>query len=202
MKYLELLPPTAKTLKQSLLAKYHNDGKSEEIDLAYSKIPSIEIDHFNFIFSHPLLKGEALLLQNVSDFIIVGDKFFQYEGKKINLKLQGKTLQIGSPLIDALVTVSNEITKFQVDEVIDSLLPLPFRDNSFDNVVISELLDYDVVKESFRVLKNSGNVYLILYYADVSPIEGVKVLSTRFIIKDVKEMQKYWIIRGNKKIKA
>ncbi|BFH73878.1 methyltransferase domain-containing protein [Sulfurisphaera javensis] len=201
MKYLELLPTHAKTLKQSLKAIIHDNGKSEVIDLAYSKIPQLLQDKYDFIFSHKLLDGEALILHNFTSFLAVNDQFYQYNKKtKLDLKLKGRTLQIGSPLVDSTVTVSNEIAYFFVNELIDSVYPLPFRDLSFDNVIISEVLDYDLIKEASRVLKNNGKGYLIINaFSGVRPAEAIRAFSIRFITKFVKEMNGFWIIEGTKK---
>jgi len=201
VKYLELLPSDAKTLKHSLSAIYHNDGKKEEIDLSYSKISQITSDNYDFIFSHKLLNGEALILKNITSFLIIDTRFFRYiRSKKLNLNLKGKTLQIGSPLTNATVTVSNDLAYFYVDNLVNSVYPLPFRDNSFDNVIISEILDYDIIREASRVLKNNGKAYLIINAFDgVRPVEAIKVLSIKFNIKFARELEGFWIIEGTKK---
>ncbi|QIW23683.1 hypothetical protein EWF20_05585 [Sulfolobus sp. S-194] len=201
MKYLELLPSDAKTLKQSLKAVCHNDGRKEEIDLSYSKISQIINDNYDFVFSHKLLDGEALILKNITDFLILDTRFFRYmRNKKLNLNLKGKTLQIGSPLTNSTVTVSNDVAYFYVDNLVNSVYPLPFRDNSFDNVIISEILDYDIIREASRVLKNIGKGYLIINaFNGVRPVEAIKVLSIKFNIKFAKEFEGFWIIEGTKK---
>jgi len=198
--YLELLPSDAKSLKQSLKAIYHQNGKMEEIDLSYGKFSQIAQNRYDIIFSHEILDGEALLLKNVSDFLVVNSAFYVFHRKKLDLKLKGKSLQIGSPLVQATVTVSNIQSSFYVDDVVNSVFPLPFRDSSFDVVIISEVLDYDIIREASRVVKNSGKAYLIVNaFKGLRPAEAVRAFSIKFIPLFAKELNGFWIIEGKKK---
>lgn len=202
MKYLELLPNDAHSLKQSLKAIKHNNGKAEELDLSYAKLSQIATDKFDFIFSHFLLDGEALILKNISDFIVINDRFYEFCGtRKVDLKLKGKTLQIGTPVSNALVTVTNNSAFiFTSSNIIEAVYPLPFREESFDNVVVSEVLDYDIIKEASRVLKKQGVGYLIINaFKKVRPVEAIKIFSIRFIVRFVVEKNGFWIIEGTKK---
>lgn len=200
MDYLELLPSDAKSLKQSLKAIYRQDGKKEEIDLSYEKLSQITQNRYDIIFSHEILDGEALLLKNVSDFLVVNDSFYVFYRKKLDLKFKGKSLQIGSPLVQATVTVSNAQASFYIDDVVNSVFPLPFRDSSFDTVIISEVLDYDIIREASRVVKKSGKAYLIINaFKGVRPAEAVRAFSIKFIPLFVKELNGFWIIEGKKK---
>jgi len=199
--YLELLPHEAKSLKQSLRAIYHQDGKKEEIDLSYGKLSQIIQNRHDIIFSHELLDGEALILKNISDFLVVKDSFYTFLlRKKVDFKVKGKSLQIGSPLVSTTVTVSNPQASFYLDEIVDSVYPLPFRDSSFDSVVISEVLDYDTIKEASRVVKKSGKAYLIFNaFKGIKPAEAIRAFSIRFIPLFAKELNGFWIIEGTKK---
>ena len=201
MDYLELLPLEAKSLKQSLKAIYHQDGKKEEIDLSYSKISQIMQNRYDIIFSHDLLDGEALMLKNISDFLVIKDSFYTlFPRKKVDLKVKGRSLQIGSPLVYTTVTVSNLQAFFYADEVVNSVYPLPFRDSSFDSVVISEVLDYDIIREASRVVKKSGKAYLIFNaFKGIKPVEAIRAFSIKFIPLFAKEQNGFWIIEGTKK---
>ena len=199
--YLELLPPEAKSLKQSLKAIYYHDGKKEEIDLSYSKLSQIVQNRPDIIFSHELLDGEALLLKNVSDFLVIKDSFYTFFLKnRVDLKVKGRSLQIGSPLVSATVTVSNPQAIFYINEIVDAVYPLPFRDSSFDTVIISEVLDYDIIREAARVIKKGGKAYLIINaFKGVKPVEAIRAFSIKFIPLFVKELNGFWIFEGIKK---
>lgn len=201
MDYLELLPETAKTLKQSIKAIYHQNGKLEEIDLSYSKISQLLQNRHDIIFSHSLLDGESLMLKNTAEFLVVNNSFFTFHRlRKLEMKLTGKSLQIGSPLVDATFTVSNIRASFYIDDVIEAVFPLPFRDSSFDNVVVSEVLDYDIIKEASRLLKRTGKAYLIINaFRGVRPVEAIRAFSIKFITTFAKEQNGFWIIEGVKK---
>ena len=201
VEYLELLPHEAKSLKQSLKAIYYHDGGKEEIDLSYGKLSQIVQNRPDIIFSHELLDGEALLLKNVSDFLVVKDSFYTFfPRKKVDLKIKGRSLQIGSPLVSATVTVSNSQSIFYLDEIVNAVYPLPFRDSSFDTVIVSEVLDYDIIREAARIIKKGGKAYLIINaFKGIKPAEAIRAFSIKFIPLFAKELNGFWIFEGTKK---
>ncbi|AHC51495.1 methylase [Sulfolobus acidocaldarius SUSAZ] len=77
-----------------------------------------------------------------------------------------------------------------------AIIPLPFKDSVFDNVLISEVMDYDVVREAHRVTKRGGKGMIIV--PQNNAVDALKVLSIKFRIISASEVNKYWIIEGVK----
>lgn len=122
------------------------------------------------------------------------------------LCLRGLTLDIGSKMApysdvcDKLITL--DMRHFEDVDVIGDAHNLPFRGNSFDNIIMTNLLEHvqepqKVVDESYRTLKPDG--FIVIYTPFMYPIhgdpndywrftdEGLKYLLRNFrIIKTVK----------------
>ena len=192
MKIARLLPNDAKDLKEVRLVK---NGK-EVIDLSYQKISLLS--NYDLIFSPNLLEGELSLLSLLSPIIVKDGSIYKPRIKKpLKLELKGRSLLIGSPLVEGLVTVNGIENVIRVDEEVKGIYPLPFRDEAFDNTVISEIMDYDVVREAYRVTKFGGRGYIIVPFT-VDPVEALKVLSIKYRITNAKALNHYWIIEGVK----
>ncbi|AGE71141.1 hypothetical protein [Sulfolobus acidocaldarius] len=196
---LRLLPEKSSNLKEVLNAELRNCTESKSINLSYGKILPLTEHTYDFIISPNLLNGELYLLSAFEGLIIINSQFFSpkiYENN-LNLRLKGRTLQIGSPLIKDAITVTGTTYKLDSkDEIVRAIIPLPFKDSVFDNVVISEVMDYDVVREAYRVTKRGGKGMIIV--PQNNAVDALKVLSIKFRIISASEVNKYWIIEGVK----
>ncbi|AAY80552.1 conserved protein [Sulfolobus acidocaldarius DSM 639] len=186
-------------MKEVLNAELRNCTESKSINLSYGKILPLTEHTYDFIISPNLLNGELYLLSAFEGLIIINSQFFSpkiYENN-LNLRLKGRTLQIGSPLIKDAITVTGTTYKLDSkDEIVRAIIPLPFKDSVFDNVVISEVMDYDVVREAYRVTKRGGKGMIIV--PQNNAVDALKVLSIKFRIISASEVNKYWIIEGVK----
>ncbi|MCY0859295.1 MAG: hypothetical protein OWQ54_02570 [Sulfolobaceae archaeon] len=153
-----------------------------------------------------LLDGEVRLFSNICKLVVVKDnvKTFipsaeQVYQLELNGKISGKVLQIGGEIVDNGVMIGTSL--LGNDDVI-SLVPFPFRDSSFDFVLIFDILDFLIVEEAERVLKHNGKAILVIKdksLGGVNPVEAVKVLSYKFAVNTIREKRKFWIIEGRKR---
>lgn len=153
-----------------------------------------------------LLDGEVRFLSNVCDIVINGEdvntfipgssQVYQLE---LNGKISGITLQVGGEMVSNEVMIGYPLLN---NDGVFSLIPFPFRDESFDNVMIFDILDFSLIEEAERVLKRNGKAYLIVKDKSINgvdPVEATKVFSYRFAINLIRERKKHWIIEGKKR---
>ncbi|BCU70878.1 class I SAM-dependent methyltransferase [Stygiolobus caldivivus] len=206
MKIAKLLPTSARSLKEInelIIEEIEKNStlkiRRENVSLSYGKISLISQNTYDLIFCPNLLDGEFSLLSLLSPLIIRDSSFFNSSNTKepIGFQLRGRSLLIGSPLLQDLITVSGAETIIRTDEEVRAIYPLPFRDEAFDNVVISEVMDYDLVREAFRVTKTGGKGYTIVPF-HIDPVDALKTLSIKYRIINAKAIKHFWIIEGVK----
>lgn len=138
-------------------------------DKYFKKIAENKDKYFNW------LKSEVSYIQGM-----------MYRGTSINPSTHDKVLQIGAgpvdvihfwdsddrhaidPLADKYSEKYDEFQDKKVNYIVGKGEELPYEDNSFDIVIIRNALDhvYDPVKvlrETYRVLKPTGAVYIWIY---------------------------------------
>jgi SAM-dependent methyltransferase len=122
------------------------------------------------------------------------------------LHLRGITLDIGSKrapysdICDELITL--DMRHFEGVDVLGNAHNLPFKENSFDNIIMTSLLEHvqepqKVVDEAYRIIKPNG--LIVVYVPFMYPIhrdphdywrftdEGLKFLLRNFeIVKAIK----------------
>lgn len=199
MKVIELVNESENNTIFFASKAVNNNGK--EYDLIDSKLKRIiELSPDKIIVKKALI-GEINLLKIISKEVEYRDSI-----NKVNINLDeirvpsNKILQIGDIVTNANFTIT--IGNLLGQNPILSVLPLPFRDESIDEVIIFEVLDYDVVREVYRVLKKNRKIFTIIrdkLFGGVDPILGIKVLSLKFEIIKVYEKKGYWIVEGIKK---
>lgn len=190
MKIARLLPETARNLKEVEKIEIKQGDKKEVQELIYERLSAIGNSTYDVIFSPKLLNGELRLLSRLSEILIFDNSLFDekveiFKDSIIKIK-SGKTLEITHPL------------EFNGD-YIDALLPFPFRDEAFETVVIREVLDYDVIKEAWRVTKKGGKGVLVFPFSKCDPADAIKLLSIKFTVVSAREYKKYWIVEGVKR---
>ncbi len=174
------------------------DGAKEEMNFGLTR--SSSLDHYDFLVGSSLLAGEKDILMMVADFLVDGGRIV----KKVDVlsfdypevKASGKTLTVGICPDGAVAC----ITSLPVQGAVRSVYPFPFRDSSFERVILFELLDYDAVREANRVLKRGGEVELWVrdeVFGGVNPSQALKFL-VRFQVKGASLKGKYWVIKGKK----
>ncbi|WP_029552519.1 hypothetical protein [Saccharolobus solfataricus] len=164
------------------------DGSKEIISLAYGKIS--DIPKLDVLIGRDFLQGEVLFLKNYANFLI--DKNRLTNIIPIQLPLHNQ---------DAICVGTSNCSGISFKDVIFTY-PFPFRDSSFNSAIIFEVLDLDIIREVYRVVKSGSKVYMILrdkLFGGVDPLEGLRKLSSKFKVAMVKEKEGFWIIEGVKK---
>ncbi|MEJ2780170.1 hypothetical protein WIW89_04480 [Stygiolobus sp. CP850M] len=205
MKIVTLLPLSAKNLKEvneAIVSSLDNNKHKYEIfSLSYQKISVVGQSSYDMIFSPELLEGEMSLLHLLSPLVIRTNSSLSFHTPRLRpplkLELKGKSLLIGSPLVEGLISVTSHDCLLSTDEEIRAVYPLPFRDEVFDNVILSEIMDYDLVKEAYRITKRGGKGFIIVPFC-VDPVNALKVLSVKFRIINAIAKNRFWIIEGIK----
>ncbi|ARM76047.1 class I SAM-dependent methyltransferase [Acidianus manzaensis] len=163
------------------------DGKKEEISLAYGRISNFQ--KVDFLISKNLLYGEINFLQYISDFIINGEKIVRKEDSKyIPCKYD---LCIGNSEISSGILKENNIIFFY---------PFPFRENSISSVLVFEILDYDLMRELYRVMKKHGKLKVMVRDNFSGGLTAKDILKyiIKFKIDKISWENEYWIIDARK----
>lgn len=189
MKIAELMDASGNlTSLHSALKLVIFDGKREEISLAYGRISNI--DKVEYLFGKNLLYGERNYLRIATDFIIDGDKFVRNENSEY-FDCKDAQLCLGNSEISSGSLFGDEISFFY---------PLPFRDNSILTAILFDILDYDLMREIYRVLKKNGKLKIMV--SDVNK-GGLSIKDAlRYIIKfkvdKISWDNGYWIVEARK----
>jgi len=177
------------------------DLEGREYDILQDKISTLLRLKPKKIITKKALIGEINILKGIAEEVIfsnntqikfeVLEKFFEY-------KRNEKILQLGYKILNTGVYIGYNTDK----EGVVGIFPFPFRDDSFDEIIIFEILDYEITREVHRVLKKGKRVYLIvrdIIKDGVNPIQAIKVLSYKFEVSKIFERAGFWIIEGIKK---
>ncbi|AWR97399.2 hypothetical protein DFR86_07450 [Acidianus sulfidivorans JP7] len=163
------------------------DGKREEISLAYGRISNFQ--RVDFLIAKNLLYGEKNFLQYISDFIIDGEKIIRKENSEfISCNYD---LCIGNSEISSGTLRQDNITFFY---------PFPFRENSISSVLVFELLDYDLMREIYRVIKKQGKLKVMVRDDLSGGLTAKEILKyiIKFKIDKVSWENGFWIINARK----
>ncbi|AWS00185.1 methylase [Metallosphaera hakonensis] len=172
------------------------DGISERVNASMGR--SSVLPNADVIIGNDMLAGEINLLSGIYPLVINDNRLIRYENLASNypeVPAQGKVLEVGwcSESSDACLSTIGENS-------IQAIYPFPFRDESFNSVVNYEVLDYDAVRESHRVLRKGGKIYLVFrdsIFGGVKPSVALKFL-IKFSVSSVAIKQGYWILEGKK----
>jgi len=172
------------------------DGKEERVGLEYGRASSL-LDA-DAIIGRDFLRGEISVLSLIYPFVIDGEKIGLGDEliNEFSLPpLKGRILGIGL----CMPWFATCISSYGGDNV-SAIHPLPFRDSSFDGVVIYELFDHDFTREAHRIIKKGGKLLLIFrdqLYGGVSPVIALKFV-VKFSVTSVTFMDKHWIIEATR----
>jgi len=118
-------------------------------------------------------------------------------------ELSGKVVQLGYPAPGGGIIAWSE-PWFEImneGEQLGSLLPLPFRDQSIDGIVMGELAEHEVVSEAHRVLKKGGKILGMTRdpsHGGVDPVLLSSILSWRFNVIRAEVREGVWLVHAVK----
>lgn len=123
------------------------DGREEVISLAYGRISNfIDLD---ILIGKNFLDGEINFLGQVYGIIIDGSSI----ARKTTVEDFDAELTLGNVAISSAKLF---------DDFIMFFFPFPIRDCSINNSIVYEILDYDVMRELYRITKPGGRVRIII----------------------------------------
>ncbi|AKV74472.1 MULTISPECIES: methylase [Metallosphaera] len=173
------------------------DGTVERVSASLGR--SSALPYADLVVGRDMLRGEISLLSSVYPIVVNGDRivrFDQIAGKFPELLPGGKTLGVGWCDESHVACLSGSMS----GNVVNGLYPFPFREGVFDNVIVYEILDYDVIRESHRVVKRGGKLFLVFrdkVFGGVKPSEALKFL-VKFNVISLALRDGFWIVESKK----
>ncbi|BCU67494.1 hypothetical protein HS7_09310 [Sulfolobales archaeon HS-7] len=165
------------------------------VRLSYRKIASIL--NGNFILAVGKFSDtERIFISKIADFVTG-----KIRVTTINFPPRGKRLHIGIPFTESLIVFGyiTEVLPYIKTDVIDGILYLPLRDNSFDEVTLGNLLDLDLLYEIRRVLKSGGHIFFLVEDVEENFLEKViAMIAGLFKLEKISFRQNWWVIQGKK----
>ncbi|QKQ99146.1 methylase [Metallosphaera tengchongensis] len=150
------------------------------------------------LIGRDMLRGEMDVLSMIYPFVVNNQEVVRYHKTVADypqLQLRGRKLGVGWCDEDFVACIS----KRRGENVI-SLHPFPFKDEVFDYVLIYEILDYDLVREAYRVTKKGGKLMILIrdeIFGGVKPSIALKFM-VKFQVSSVSLKGGFWVIEGVK----
>ncbi|AEB94865.1 methylase [Metallosphaera cuprina] len=158
-----------------------------------SVLPQVDV-----LMGKDMLAGEMNLLSSVYSIVVNHNKIVRYDKMILNypkMPFEAKSLSIGycDEGFSACMSAAGSNS-------VHAIYPFPFRDESFKSVLSYEVLDYDIVRESYRVLRKGGKFFLIFrdeIFGGVRPNTALKFL-IKFSLSSAYLRDGFWIIEARK----
>ncbi|NON63034.1 MULTISPECIES: hypothetical protein [Acidianus] len=163
------------------------NGKSEVFSLAFGR--SSALQNADLIFGKDYLLGEKNVLRIIFSLVIDGEKIIRVENSSYP-HFHGGLIIGNRP--DAIGEINEEPLTF--------IYPFPFRDSSISEITFFEILDYDLVKEAYRVIKRKGIMRLIVRDKIHEGLDIGDILKfvIKFSISKVKWKDNFWVVECHK----
>ncbi|WP_236751519.1 hypothetical protein [Acidianus sp. HS-5] len=157
------------------------NGKREEINLAYGKISNfIDLD---ILIGNKFLDGEKNFLGQIYDIIIDDSHIIEkIEDKKFKAEMTLGNVAISSAKI--------------FDDFVTFFFPFPIRDCSIKSSVVYEILDYDIMREIYRITKLGGRTRVIIRdkLHDGLAIDNIMKFIIKFYVEKISWKDGFWMI--------
>ncbi len=157
------------------------NGKKEETDLAYGRISNFM--YLDLLIGNKFLDGEKNFLRQVYD-IIVDDSRIIESVENDEFKAE---MTLGNIAISSSKIFNDFVTFF---------FPFPIRDCSIKSSIIYEILDYDIMREIYRVTKLGGKTRVIIrdkLHGGLT-IDNIMKFIIKFYVEKISWKDGFWII--------